>query len=88
MAINVRGKKYSIVKEEYTPKLVQRTQELIEKNQKLSAANVAFLAIEFDLPMKTTFEFLESARILPIGTWEKVSYGRSVAELRESASDG
>jgi hypothetical protein len=56
-------------------------QRAIEAEGKLSAAHVFRIAFLMSLPTKTTFEFLEYAGVLPLGTWERRIKGKvSAAE--------
>ena len=69
---NLRGANYRKVMDEVTPMLSHRANELIERDGKFTPLMIATLAIEFNLPAKTTCEFLEYARILPSGTWDRL----------------
>ena len=68
----LRGANYRKVMDEVTPMLSRRANELISSEGKFTPRMIATLAIEFNLPAKTTCEFLEYARILPSGTWDRL----------------
>lgn len=70
---NVRGSAYRRAMAEVTPALVARARRLIGEQGKFTLTMVATLAQEFDLPVKTTCEFLEYAEVLPSGTWERLA---------------
>ena len=76
---NIRGANYRKVMDEVTPKLSFRANELIAHEGKFTPRMIATLAIEFDLPAKTTCEFLEYADVLPSGTWERLGGDRQKA---------
>lgn len=83
---NVRGGNYRKLMQSILPDLAAKARVLIAESGKLSALQVAMMAIEFNLPMKTTFEFLEYAEILPTGTWDRLAdRGVTAGYLRQQA---
>ena len=76
---NLRGANYRKVMDKVTPMLSCRANELIASDGKFTLRMIATLAIEFDLPAKTTCEFLEYADVLPSGTWDRLGGNRQKA---------
>jgi len=68
---DLRGRNYKQLMDCITPVLVERATNLPGLEGRLTPRSLAKLAIEFDLPVKTTCEFLEYAGILSSGTWER-----------------
>ena len=69
--MNLRGANYRKAMTALTPALVARATKIKEVNGKFTPKDIAELAQEFTLPVKTTCEFLEYAGFLPSGTWER-----------------
>jgi len=80
----VRGANYRKAMAELTPKLELLARLIIAKTGKLTANNIAALAVETGLPCKTAFEFLEYAEVLPSGTWDRF-HPKSQAKVRAAA---
>ena len=71
--INLRGRNYRIAMEQWTPLLVSDAEAARQKLGKLTPLAVAQIAVKRNFPVKTTFEFLEYAEILPSGTWMRLA---------------
>lgn len=74
MTVNVRGANYRNAMEKYTPLLIQKVKEKIEKSPGLTAIDIGRMAIDLDLPMKTAFDFLGYVGVIPKYTWETKGY--------------
>ena len=68
----VRGRNYRRVMGEVTPDLVARAKVVIAETGMLTSRDTASFARDFRLPIKTVFNFLEYAEVLPSGTWERL----------------
>ena len=69
---------------EVTPDLVARAKVVIAETGMLTGRDMASFARDFRLPIKTVFNFLEYAEVLPSGTWERLSRV-SQERIREAA---
>lgn len=70
---NLKGANYRKEMDRVTPELVSGANRIKEATNKFTSRNILELAVKFDLPPKTTCEFLEYAGFLPSGTWERFS---------------
>lgn len=70
--VNLRGRNYRIAMQEWTPLLVADAEAIIADEGKLTLLCVTKIAVKHNFPVKTTFEFLEYAEILPSGTWARL----------------
>lgn len=83
MPINVRGRQYRKVMAGVTPSLHQAAQEIAQSRTPASFTlrDIGVLAKQFDLPIKTTCEFLEYCEFLPSGTWQRFAEGGGTAAM-------
>ena len=64
------------------PELKAEAEAVMRETGALKILDVVTIAVQFYLPVKTTFEWLESAGVLPTATWET-----RVANRKTSVSD-
>jgi len=63
---------YARVRADVTPRLVRKAECIIEDTGQLTPADVITMAIDEDIIPKYAFEWLESAGVLPTGTYQKL----------------
>jgi len=82
---NVRGANYRKVMDEVSSDLKSAALQIKADKGRLLIPDIGRLAAQFDLPVKTTFEFLEHSGVLPTGTWERLAArGLTARQVRES----
>jgi hypothetical protein len=70
---NLRGQNYRRALQEIGPKLLNAAENIFRDTHAFTLRNIGELAKQFDLPAKTTSEFLEHQEFLPSGEWERLS---------------
>jgi hypothetical protein len=80
----IRGSNYRKAMAELMPKVELLARLIMAKTGKLTAHDIAVLAVETELPCKTAWEFLEYAEVLPSGHWQRLSEA-SKAKVRGDA---
>lgn len=86
--INLRGVNYKKAMQEWTPLLIAKALEAYDRDGgKLTPLAIGRIAIELDFPIKTTFNFLEYAELLPSGTWDRlVDRGWTATKLKQAVA--
>ena len=83
----LRGDAYGEAKVRLMPLLKHYAEAIKRSNGGVKLLDVVTAAVAFNLPVKTTFQWLEAAGVLPTATWDiKVANRRtSVSDLVELA---
>jgi hypothetical protein len=74
-----RGDRYGQAKVELMPRLKARAEAVKREKGAFKILDVVTSAVLFNLPVKTTFEWLESAGVLPTATWEIKVANRNIS---------
>lgn len=70
--LNLRGANYKRLFDEVGDDLKDAALGIKSRTGKLTARDIGRMAQQFNLPIKTTFEFLEHREVLPTGTWQRL----------------
>ncbi|NER83303.1 MAG: hypothetical protein F6K42_27880 [Leptolyngbya sp. SIO1D8] len=83
----LRGRNYKKAMQVWIPILVADAVEIYVNEKKLTALAISRIAVKRNFPIKTTFEFLEYAKILPSGTWDRlVDRGFTAAKAKAAVA--
>ena len=84
----LKGDRYMAVFKERIGSLVIMANLIYKKKKKLSVLDIASLVLKIGLPVKTTFEFLQYAEIIPGVTWERLKFsGFTATKIMQELED-